>query len=155
MKGLVYLSVNRFLWVGLLGLCWFNLGLAAPFSSHVLVYTLRFQPAHRPIPIDGFRIYGGTSTEAPCSDLTERTSDYSGNTSDKTIYLIQRETKFDSGALVDAIGPELTCMRLEIDYAGIRSFYDSGDVHLSWDPSKHAYTHAEPSQTTADFTQVI
>jgi hypothetical protein len=123
--------------------------------AHRELFRLILHPTNTPIPVDGFRILGGTATNPPCSDLTVRTLDQSGNDRAHTIYFKQQLNNYTAGDIDDAIGPELTCMKFQIDYKGQHNYYDSGPIRLDWDPYYYLYRRAYPPHKHVYFSRPI
>lgn len=119
------------------------------------LFRLVLHPADTAIPVDSFRILGGTATDPPCSDLEVRTSDHSGDDPAHTIYFKQQLNIYTSANIDDAIGPELTCMKFQIDYKGQRNYYDSGPIRLDWDPYYYLYRQAHPPRKHVYFSRPI
>jgi hypothetical protein len=91
--------------------------------------------------------YAGTSTTAPCSDMTI----ISGG--DGFTLITNYTDKFSSEFLVKTIGPGKTCYRSDRTIAGSKHLkVSTGDIQLLWDESSKTYVAATPDKVTLDFS---
>lgn len=84
--------------------------------------------------------YAGTSTSAPCSDLTLIYHSDMG----KNIYIKPGTINTTSNDLIKHPGPGYACMRTDLIIAG--KTYSSGNIQLTWDEVNHVYTDANPNR---------
>jgi hypothetical protein len=111
-----------------------------------IIFTYILYTDHSYWAMITYDYFAGTSTTAPCSDMTRIATD------DGITFITNYTDKVPSDRLVQIFGPAKTCVRFDIAIAGVDTIFTTGNTQLLWDENSKAYTAATPSKVTLDLS---